>query len=373
MATVEKTISQMEACWLVQLAREFADICYQYRLKLGPPVFQLSRSKRVYGSYLSSERILSISGYLILQHPWPVTLQVLKHEMAHQICSELFHEDKAGHGSRFRQACEMIGVDPLFQKAAADTGAMVVETCRERLVSQDQHILEKVRKLLALGQSGNEHEAQLALEKAVSLLAHHNLSMESLAEENELIHATIETHKQRMPLYQRSICSLLNRWFFVQAILASRYNPHDNKEYKTIELFGTTENIAIAEHCYYFLEERLAVLWQQYKKNMTQKRRIARKSYYMGILAGFAEGLAGAIPTKNPMQSACTVENKKALVATEKRMNQFVAYHFPRLRKAGKRSYNIDRNAYEDARETGRKLKINKPVTGRTGSPRLLS
>lgn len=44
-------------------------------------------------------------------------------------------------------------------------------------MSADQKILERIRKLLALGKSSNEHEAKIAMERAHKLLAEHNLSI----------------------------------------------------------------------------------------------------------------------------------------------------------------------------------------------------
>ncbi len=364
MENIEQLIVQMESCWLAQLIREFDNICYQYRVCLDPPIFELTKSKKMLGSWQATDRIISISAHLILTQPWSVTLQVLKHEMAHQVCSELFHDKDSGHGETFNKACSMLGVESSFQRAAADTAEMVDEL-KQRGLSPDHHILEKVRKLLALGQSGNEHEAKLALEKATALLARHNLSLSSLAEERELVHLIIETKKQRVPVYQRMIWSLLDKWFFVRVIAASRYHPYDDKVYKTVELFGASENVAIAEYSYYFLEERLDTLWRQYKNTTGSKQRIAKKSYYVGLLTGFAEGLALGAASAGTNDLKQIKESNMTLIATETRITSFVEFHFPRLKKVSRRSIKVDKEAYEDAKITGRQLKLNRPVQNR--------
>ena len=76
-------------------------------------------------------------------------------------------------------------------------------------------------------------------------------------------------------------------------ICASTYDPLQDCSLKTIELLGPEENVAIAAHCYHFLENRLLVLWQQNRLRFAGGGLRARKSYFLGILAGFRQTLQG--------------------------------------------------------------------------------
>ncbi|WP_028583783.1 DUF2786 domain-containing protein [Desulfogranum mediterraneum] len=368
--------SRLEQAWLLQLGREYDDICYQYGLKLEPPVFRLSHSRRVLGCWSAGSRSLSLSSELIANYPWPVTIQVLKHEMAHQLCSELLAADQPAHGRGFKEACDRLGVESAFQGASADTAEFLQGLTRLDPVSPDQKILEKIRKLLALGESANEHEASLALAKAGSLLRRHQLSLASLSEEQPLIQRTINTGRQRMAVHLKSICSLLNTFFYVRVICASQYDPITDRSHKTIELFGSREQVAIAAHCFAFLEERLQVLWEQHGAAIRGERRVAKKSYYLGLLAGFREQLAeerkrAAVAGA---ATAATAEVSEALVATEARLERFVGQRYPRLRKVSSKRSKIYDDAYRQARATGRTLQLHRPVEDRgSDEPRLLS
>ena len=55
---------RLEAAWLAQLTREYNDICYQYGVRLQPPVLTLSDSRRRLGQWSPADRGLSLSRHL---------------------------------------------------------------------------------------------------------------------------------------------------------------------------------------------------------------------------------------------------------------------------------------------------------------------
>lgn len=77
-----------------------------------------------------------------------------------------------------------------------------------------EKIVDKIRKLLSLAQSPNEHEAALAAKKAQELLAQHNLSLsevEGKEEEDDVGEGNFETASQP---WQRRICSGVAKLYF---------------------------------------------------------------------------------------------------------------------------------------------------------------
>jgi hypothetical protein len=212
--------------------------------------------------------------------------------MAHQMCSELYGREDAGHGPLFREACTRLGLDAPFHRAGADFDEGLAGPGQgSTATGRGQQIIDKVRKLLALGGSSNEHEAALAVQRAGELLARYRLDFDALAEDEGLVHRTINTGGQTMPVHRKSICTLLENCFAVRVICSSLYDPLVDLSFKTIELLGREEEVAIAEHCYHFLENRLEVLWQQNRRSFAGNGRIAKKSYYLGLLAGFRQTL----------------------------------------------------------------------------------
>lgn len=362
---MEHLDSLLHTAWLSQLAREYSDICYQHGVRLQPPILAISRDTRQLGTWSSADRRLSLSHTLIITHPWNLTLQVLKHEMAHQMCSELHGREDAGHGPLFREACSRLGLDAPFHRASADLDEGLASLGQgPAATGQGQQIIDKVRKLLALGGSDNEHEAALAVQRAGELLARYRLDFDALAEDEGLVHRTINTGGRTLPVHRKSICSILETCFAVRVICASLYEPLANLSFKTIELLGREEEVAVAEHCYHFLENRLQVLWQQSRRGFSGNGRIAKKSYYLGLLAGFREtlersrrGSAGPNRTSNPPTDLPALR-------AEQRLEDFVAFRFPRLRQMRGKSTTMHGEAYRQAVAAGRKLTLHRPMDG---------
>jgi hypothetical protein len=349
---------QIRAAWLRQLEVEFEDICFQYRVNLQLPIFELSDGCSCLGSWNDSYRVLAISTYLIRTYPWETTLQVLKHEMAHQICSELFGAPDDGHGLIFKKACNLLGVSSVFSKSKSDCAEVLdfLEDVSSPKTKKGRKILSRVEKLLALAGSDNEHEAALAMQRAGELLSRHNLAMPTAAK-NDYLHISLNTGKQRMPGHLRSIGSLLMEYFFVEIVFSSIYDPEKDVSLRTIELFGRPENVAVAEHCYFFLTGKLVSLWQENKHRFTGSRQRARNSYFHGVIAGFREKLSIGEKEQRPDDykhqrtsiSVLVVENDSGL-------QHFTARHYPRLVNGARSTIRLHTDAYREAVATGKTL-----------------
>ncbi len=124
-------IEKYRIIWLNQLLIEYEDICWSYGIELTPPIFEISETTKEVGSWHPSTRILRLSHHLIVESPWLVTLQVLKHEMAHQLCSELFCSGEKGHGKDFQKGCELLGVEPQFRRAQSSLPELQEELGKE--------------------------------------------------------------------------------------------------------------------------------------------------------------------------------------------------------------------------------------------------
>ncbi|MBM9537037.1 DUF2786 domain-containing protein [Desulfobulbus alkaliphilus] len=363
--------TRMHQSWLCQLSREYDDIRYQYRLALRPPILTINMHRKQMGSWSAANRTLTLSHFLLAGYPWTTTLQVLKHEIAHQVCSEIHLRDDAGHGPLFREACNRIGLDPVFHRPSADLADGLQTTPQGSSATQrGRHIIDKARKLMALGSSENEHEAALAVRRATELLARHRLDFAALAATADLEHRTINTGIQTLPAHRRMICAILEACFSVRVICASLYDPHANVCHRTIEVLGRAELVAMAEHCYHFLEDRLQVLW---KKNRSLVRgqgdngRIAKKSYYLGLLAGFRQTLESA-PMQVPPVHGCQPASSMPACREQQALDTFVAYRFPRLRTMRSQSGSFHNGAYQQALAAGRELTLHPPVQDGPGA-----
>ena len=247
--------------WLKQLTVEYERICYQYDLSLDNPIFSLSQSSTQLGAWDPISRIIKISEILIEGHCWSKVIEVLKHEMAHQIVSELFYANDA-HGEYFQQACRMLGVEKWARGPSMLDFEDLERKTQSGLTEQEEKMLRKAQKLLALAQSSNEHEALEAMKKVQYLYQTYHL--ESLRQLEKPSFTSIHIHhkKRRIEAYQTMIGNLLIKHFHVQIIHSSLYDAATQKEYKCLEILGIHRHVQLAEYVYWFIFNNLPILWQ---------------------------------------------------------------------------------------------------------------
>lgn len=357
--------------WGRQLLAEFESINWQYGLGLSAPVFEVTETERQYGSWQAGTRLIRISSRLISGHSWDITCQILKHEMAHQICSELFGEPDDGHGPLFQKGCDLLGLPAPFRLAAGDLpGSVTPDPGGNQQTEAGRQFIRRIGKLLALAGSNNEHEAAVAMEKASLLMARHNLQQLQTEAQSGFASLIINTGSKRLERWQQKICALLLRFFYVKVVNASLYDPLQDCHHKTIEIFGRHENVAIAEYCYSFLAGQLASLWRQNRSRITGKGLRARNSYYLGLLQGFYDKLLAQegqrdthlTPTANETRRGGEQDVTALIIAEDRDLNRFVGMRFPRLRRRSRAGAMIYRETYELGRTDGEQIVMHKGV-----------
>lgn len=359
---------EFQALWLKQLYHEYEDICLSYGVALRTPVFEITDSRSVYGCWHAETGILSLSRKLIMEYPWPVTLQVLKHEMAHQLCSEWPGFSGTAHGEQFQSACERLGVLPEFRHPGVVISQMVDEALTpSQLKADGRRCLARIKKLLALGRSANEHEAAQAMKKANELLEKYHLRGIAEGGEHRFASVVIDRKKKRISAYQKHICSILQEYFFVRVVLSQLYDPLCDDSFKTIELFGSAENVAVAEYCYHFLANHLAFLWSINRDRFKGSARTEKNSYYLGLLRGFREKLSEQRGGRGGKTAAPA--GKSLIVAEEQRLSWYVGMRFPRLRKVSARGARVYGATYQQGVEEGGRITMNEGIAVRDPGP----
>jgi hypothetical protein len=369
MTSISLTEAAQQA-WLEQLVHEFKDICWSYRVQLRTPIFELSAAKQQLGCWLPDQRILRISSHFIASSSWDVVLMVLKHEMAHQLCSEYFGLSHAGHGKEFQKACQLLGVSSPYNCSSGDLPDVLAEPSSNGQTEEGRRIVRRVNKLLALAGSENEHEATLAMQRATELLHRHNLNMIAGDNSSACVRLLIKTGKKQIPSWRKAICRILKDYFFVEVIFSSLYDAQRQDSYKTIELLGRSENVPVAEHCSYFLEQQLESLWEKNRQRFKGNTRTAKNSYYLGLLHGFSQKMAEQ--AQNMSQGARQQRSKAAggremtgalIVSGDTVLQKFVGFHFPRLRASTARGVRINTQSYEDAVVAGKKIVLHQSLS----------
>jgi hypothetical protein len=169
---------------------------------------------------------------------------------------------------------------------------------------------------------------------------------------------------------------VLTQFFYVKAIYSSLYDPLCDEIHKTFEIFGKKENVEIAEYCYHFLEQKLPSLWRQSCLKYKGNTRIAKKSYYIGLLQGLREKLLeqdrSGDQHKLNRDSFMPSTSSELVVAGDTGLNRFIHARYPRLSRRSKAGAKIDREMYDNGVLTGRSIVIHKGISEAAGNGKKL-
>jgi hypothetical protein len=347
---------KLQRAWLRQLLIEHQQICWLHRLNLRPPVFEITEDGSKAGSWSAGFASLKMAGWLIRNHGWDVVLEVLKHEMSHQYVHEVLGRgNEKPHGPAFQEACQKLGVHPQFCRATGSIPHCVA--AKEH--SQPQAILTRVEKLLSLAQSANEHEAALAMEKANALLRKHNISRAEQGMIAGYDYRIINAGKKRITAVQRTIAALLKDFFYVKVVIGRQFDAASGQTARVIELIGAKENLAVAEHVYFFLVKRLDVLWRRYRKASLAPAR-EKRSYHLGILKGFQGRLRGQ--EREAVADVQAVKTNALICSDDQALVSYYHRRHPRLTKVTLRGARVFSGSYHAGEKEGQNLIIHKAV-----------
>ena len=227
----------------------------------------------------------------------------------------------------------------------------------------DSKLLDRIKKLLSLATSDNEHEAKLAAEKANELLVRHNLSRQHIDEiKDESFEKEVLTEGTRLKVEEKFIRMLLAKYFFVKIIRSRNYTK------TTMYILGEATNVQIATYTRSFLVRKFRDLWEVYKKQ-TQAPTTAKQSYYYGLYQGLAKQLESQ---KTKIISEDTTANNNALVVVNEALRTYVNKEYPRLSYSTTRIGVRDSNAAAAGEVDGEKIRINRGISSKGSQVNLL-
>lgn len=363
----------------LKLYRTQEHIRWTHKIKIRPATIALVDSETFWGRWDAQTRTISLARKLVYGHPWFTVISVLRHEMAHQYACEFYGSTVHTHDEVFKKCCETLGVPDYFAKASANLQAHVLDWKTTQADEDQEKLLSKVEKLLALATSSNEHEALLAMEKVREITARYNLEQLQSSQTRPSMHHTIIHHrKKRIEPHQSKICGILVGHFFVQVLFTEEFDATSGDEFKAIELIGTRENVLMAEYVYHFLLSQTEFYLREHKKKGPMSRH-EMKSFRFGILGGFQNKLEESeaisrLKTENTRVSESTPASElslgQALVALKKdtSVDRYIEAVYPRLRTRTSRGQSLDADAYFAGQEEGRRITLHKGVTSEAGN-----
>jgi hypothetical protein len=344
----------LERSWLKRLAWHFDHVNYQYLgCALKRPVFILGDSKKKLGSWDGNRRTLMISRHHILSHDWETVVDTLRHEMAHQYVQEhLGLGAAAPHGREFKDACELLRCDPAAKADGAAMGKL------EDSPAEKDRKLGRIKELLALAGSPNEHEAATAMRLAQKYLLKYNLDFDDLPGERNYDFLYLGDCASRVQEYQYVLSNILQEYFFVLAIWTYSYDPRRDKPGKRLQICGTRQNLEIASYVYDYVMGAASPLWEAHKAATAtkKKRRGTRLQYLAGLLQGLRQKLE---------RQKDTLEREQGLIwVGDTRLSEYYRHQNPRIRSVSGSGVARSRG-FADGMRDGRKLNIRRGVRDR--------
>lgn len=216
----------------------------------------------------------------------------------------------------------------------------------------DTKLINKIKKLLALSESSNEHEAQLSLLKAQELLVKHKLSLKEVKEYKNY-NAQIKDRKTIISFTKSKWKANLAR---VIADNFGCYHYFKTRYVHTITFFGREEDIEVCnivlEYAVDCIESAIKRMRYQYSRDGYGTKGVAN-DYAIGFIAGLKQKLEEQMKA-NQEWGLVLVKDKEVVDAYDK--------------KTFKRTINTNTqfqgnsDAYRKGSEDGKKFSISDKI-----------
>lgn len=359
----EQLSTQLRAALLRELKQTWHGLNGSYfKDRLQAPAFALSDTVTRLGQWDPETRTLSVSARMVLERPWGTVVEVLKHEIAHQYVHEIADAgSETPHGPTFRALCRRLGID-------ARAAGFAPEEPRQRDVDaavQDDRILSRIAKLLALAESDSVNEAHAAMSAAQRLMLKYNLESVQIEEARRGYgYRHLGRATGRVSEAERMIAVVLAEHFFVEIIWVPVYRPLEGKRGSILEACGTPANLEMASYVYDFLMHAGEQLWREHKKAHGLKGNRDRRTFLAGVMAGFHAKLVAQRAT----------QRREGLVwAGDADLKGYYRRRHPHIQHT-RYTGNRRTEAHGHGRAAGSKLVLHRPVTSGAsgGGPKLL-
>ena len=329
------------------------------------PTFALADLKSQWGNWSTAKRQITISRQLAFNYPWDSVRDVLLHEMAHQIANELLDASaRAPHGKAFRQACNLLRIDPA---ASADYQPLYDRLMNDHSSISDKRML-RIKKLLALAESKNRFEAEAAMSKAHELIARHNIELNGHAARRQFLSIFIGAPALRHPREDYHLANLLQDFYFVYGIWVPAYVLEKQKMGRVLEISGTAHNLKMADYVYNFIRTFIESQWSAYNQDRGLNR-YRKTDFAVGIIEGFRGKLESNINHKKTSPNLLALIQKK-----DPRLKQYYQFRYPHTASIQRAASRQDARVLKDGKKAGQKLVIARGVCERkTGKLRMIA
>ena len=348
---LERRILHGLACeWDVALWVLKQDCAAQMR----KPLFRIVDMEDRWGFWSGERNEICLSRNLVLRHSWDAVREVLIHEIAHQVAEQVLDcNGDPPHGSKFRKACHMVRANPKASERYEPLDGRVLHDSS----ANGDRIMVRVKKLMALAQSPNQHEAEAAMAKAHKFIAKYNIDLLSHNQSRDFINIFIGKSRLRHFREDYHLANLLQDFYFVHGIWVSSYVLEKGKMGNVLEISGTMQNVKIASYVHDYVLHFIDSEWNRYNRTRGLNR-YRKTDFAVGIIEGFR--------SKLEKQTQSRVESKRVhgiIRIQDPLLQEHVKYRYPYIRTIGGRAVRRNRDVLNDGKILGRELVISKGIT----------
>jgi predicted SprT family Zn-dependent metalloprotease len=348
--------------WTMKLYEEYQSINLEYRLKLTPATLVIAPLGSKWGEFNSQGNMISLNLVLFENYSWDTIIEILKHEIVHQYIFEYIRQDDKPHGKIFKEISERLGLATWARQATIDLPKDPFKIAEEKTSEEQDRLLRKAEKLLALAESSSEHEAALAMERVRDLYAKYNLQKLQYQKDEGYYSCIITRRKQKIDASESLIFSVLMEFFFVKVITRTLYDHKQNSHHKGAELLGKLENVKLAEYVFHFLWNQASMRSKQISHKT--KTSMMRRDFRYGLIKGFAAKMREKNPLNTDIQKdekPVSTEDQRLILREDRSLESFQNKRYPRLIS---RSFGpgrpMDKAAFSAGYSAGKSLDLHK-------------
>ncbi|MBN2373761.1 DUF2786 domain-containing protein [bacterium] len=367
MKNMNQYINELDRLILHGLSSEWENAIFELnpyqRRHIRAPIFSLRDMNSRWGHWDKVKREISLSRRLVLEHSWDAVREVLLHEIAHQYADEvLYAHNETPHGPLFQKACHILKANP---KASGDYTPIDerISSCAD---GAEDKLLRQIKKLMALAESRNRHEAEAAMAKAHSLIEKYNIDLLAANKQRDYASRFAGKPALRHTRADYLLASLINDFYFVKVIWISAYVLEKGKMGRVLELNGAIKNLQTASYVYDFVSNFINQQWVEYNrhKGLGHYRRI---DFSCGILEGFRQKLLAQEEDKKK-----DAEERAIIKVEDPMLIKYFRYKYPRIITFRRDGNRRDENVVNDGKKIGKTLVISKGITEKAGGGYLL-
>ncbi len=281
-----------------------------------------------------------------------VIRDVLRHEIAHMMTHLYYGTNIDAHGTEFKNICSRYGWSHEISKATLDI-ASANDSYEGDL--KTEKLLAKLQKLMALSESTNTHEAELAMSKANELLIKHNLDRLEVDQDDEVVYVLPVMFSAKSNAKMHAVYEIL-KTFYVAPVFTKRQGQ------VALDIVGDQASVKIAEYVSFFLQDELERLWIKAKKENDLKGLRAKNSFFSGVARGYVEKI----------QNSQKEFHQSALVKVQGSSQKMLARVYGRLSSTSSSS-KADSSALHAGSNAGKKMNIRTGIEKRGNQGHLLS